>query len=78
MDDQYLLGPDLWIAPVLKPNVAKKEVYLPDSEWNHLWTGRAMKKGKNQVNTPRGYPAVFYRFTSSFNTLFETIHAKFK
>ncbi len=33
LDDQYLFGPDLLVAPVLKPGVTARHVYLPDGTW---------------------------------------------
>jgi alpha-D-xyloside xylohydrolase len=38
MDDQYMLGPDLLVAPVLRADDTV-EVYLPDDEWVDYWTG---------------------------------------
>jgi alpha-glucosidase (family GH31 glycosyl hydrolase) len=36
-DDQFLLGPDLLVAPVLAPGVTARELYLPRGEWVDLW-----------------------------------------
>jgi alpha-glucosidase (family GH31 glycosyl hydrolase) len=36
-DDQYLFGPDLLIAPVLAPDVAARDAYLPPGAWIDLW-----------------------------------------
>jgi alpha-D-xyloside xylohydrolase len=38
LDRQYLLGPDLLVAPVLSAE-GEVEVYLPEGEWTHLLTG---------------------------------------
>ena len=37
LDDQYMLGPDLLVAPVLHPNARKRTVRLPAGEWLDLW-----------------------------------------
>ncbi|MGQ0575719.1 MAG: TIM-barrel domain-containing protein [Pseudonocardia sp.] len=37
--DQYLLGPDLLVAPVLTPGTTERAVYLPPGTWRDYWTG---------------------------------------
>jgi alpha-glucosidase len=39
-DDEFLLGRDLLVAPVLREAVREREVYLPPGEWFDFWTGR--------------------------------------
>jgi alpha-D-xyloside xylohydrolase len=40
VDDQFLFGPDILVAPVLEPGVEERSVYLPDgAEWSDAWTG---------------------------------------
>lgn len=77
MDDQYLLGDDLWVVPVLKEGVTQMNVYLPDDDWIHLWSGVAFNKGVIKVDVPLGYPAVFYRKSSKFVSLFAQITEEF-
>lgn len=36
IDDQYLLGPDLLIAPVLTDGVRSRSVYVPNGTWRML------------------------------------------
>ena len=36
-DDAYLLGPDLLVAPVVRPGVRKRRVYLPAGRWASWW-----------------------------------------
>jgi alpha-glucosidase len=45
-DDEFMLGRDLLIAPVLREGVREREVYLPAGEWFDFWTGRAYAGGK--------------------------------
>jgi alpha-glucosidase len=36
--DQFLLGPDLLVAPILRPGGEARGVYLPRGEWFDFWT----------------------------------------
>jgi alpha-glucosidase len=59
---QYLLGPDLLIAPVVDKGATSVEVYFPEgAEWVDLWTGAdAGTAGKwARMPAPLGRPAVF-------------------
>jgi alpha-glucosidase len=68
---QYLFGSDVLVAPVVEPGVVRKEVYLPEDEWVHLWTGKEYKGGRVTVDAPVGYPPVFYLKSSKFKSMFE-------
>jgi alpha-D-xyloside xylohydrolase len=40
VDDQFLLGPDLLVAPVTAGGVRERKVYLPaGTDWRDAWTG---------------------------------------
>ena len=44
--DQYLLGPDLLIAPVLEAGATARTVYLPKgAQWRDAWTGSVHEGG---------------------------------
>jgi alpha-glucosidase len=78
LEGQYLYGRDLMVAPVLEPRSGSSgpcltELYLPDDEWIHLWTSRAFRGGKVTVESPFGCPAVFYRASSPFASLFDAL-----
>lgn len=46
VDDQFLLGADLLVAPVLKEGQVSREVYFPKgSDWIDWWSGRRHKGG---------------------------------
>ena len=36
-EDEFLFGPDLLAAPVLKPGATERELYLPRGRWVDLW-----------------------------------------
>ncbi len=42
-EDTYLLGPDLLVAPVVKPGATKKSVYLPEGRWVDFWRSVRLK-----------------------------------
>jgi alpha-glucosidase len=70
---QFLLGKDLLVAPVIKPNQTEWKVYLPEDNWIHLWTDERFSKGWITIGAPIGQPPVFYRTTSRYKELFEEI-----
>jgi alpha-glucosidase len=60
--DQYLLGSELLVAPVLTEGSTSRSLYLPEGEWFHVWTGQAYS-GPDWVEVPApiGEPPVFSR-----------------
>jgi alpha-glucosidase len=48
--DEYLLGKDLLVAPVVKEGIREREVYFPaGTEWIDWWTGEKYPGGKPSV-----------------------------
>ncbi|GMA29287.1 alpha-xylosidase [Arenivirga flava] len=45
LDRQYLLGPDLLVAPVMSAD-GEVELYLPDGRWTDWWTGEVVEGGR--------------------------------
>ncbi|MDR0998688.1 MAG: glycoside hydrolase family 31 protein [Treponema sp.] len=50
IEDQYLFGPDLLVAPVLYPGLRERELYLPAGKtgpqsWTDVWTGKTYQGG---------------------------------
>ena len=62
---QFMVGTEFMVAPVLDQGATKVNVYLPAGEWVHAWSG--IKYGDPQkgiyitVDAPIGKPAVFYK-----------------
>jgi alpha-glucosidase len=51
LDDEFMFGADLLIAPVLQEAVRSRDVYLPKGDWYDFWTG-ARVAGGAVVQTP--------------------------
>lgn len=62
VDDQFLLGRDLLVAPVLAEGATERQVYLPDGVWFDVWTGERFEGRQTiVVAAPIGRPPVFSR-----------------
>lgn len=65
LEYEFMLGSEFIIAPVLDPNVNTKELYLPQGEWIHLWSGRdygSLIGGQwIEVEAEIGHPPVFFK-----------------
>lgn len=77
IQDQYLYGPDLLVAPVHAAAATQWSAYLPAGvEWVHVWTGAVHAGGQRvEVPAPLGWPPVFTRVGSSFTKLFKELAA---
>jgi alpha-glucosidase len=61
-DDQFLVGSDLLVAPITRPGVEHRHVYLPAGTWHHFWTGEAVTGPAHILaHAPLGQPAVYVR-----------------
>jgi alpha-glucosidase len=38
LDDEFMIGADLLVAPILKPDQTSRLVYLPEGTWYDFWT----------------------------------------
>ncbi len=74
---EYLLGPDVLVAPVWKEGICEWEVYLPEDEWVHLWTGDSYRGGCHKIAANLGNTPVFYRASSEWARTFASIRDKF-
>jgi alpha-glucosidase len=49
LDDQFMIGDDLLVAPVLRPDVTRRLVYLPKGVWYDYWT-REKYQGERMID----------------------------
>ena len=47
INDEFMFGSDLLVAPVLREGVTELEVYLPKGDWYDYWTGQRYAGGKS-------------------------------
>lgn len=43
IEDEFMFGPDILVAPVLEMGARQRRLYLPDGEWHDAWTGESLK-----------------------------------
>jgi alpha-glucosidase (family GH31 glycosyl hydrolase) len=61
-DDEYLLGPDLLVAPVVESGVTSRTVHLPPGQWVQWWSDQVTTGGADlTVPAPFGQPPLFAR-----------------
>ncbi len=70
---QYLYGRDIFVSPALDEKSRSTSLRLPEDEWIHIWSSRHFTGGDLTIETPFGYPAVFYRAASPYASLFDAI-----
>ncbi|MFM5578431.1 alpha-glucosidase [Aeromonas veronii] len=72
IQDQYLYGSELLVAPVHQGDVREWTTYLPAGEqWTHIWSGQRFTGGQRvTLPAPIGQPPVFYRAKSPWASLF--------
>jgi sulfoquinovosidase len=78
IQDQYLYGADLMVAPVIEEGATARRVYLPGDAgtiWRHVWSGVDWTPGWHEVPAPIGEPPVFFRPESDFAALFASLPA---
>lgn len=69
--EQFMVGDQLMIAPVLDPETETVSAYLPAGDWVHLWSGDVVSGGQTvTVNAPLGEPGVFYPVGSAVGEQF--------
>ena len=74
VQDQFLYGADMMVAPVIEEGAVSRQVVLPgDMPWRHLWSGKVYQPGTHTVPAPIGEPPVFVSPTSPFADVFASL-----
>ena len=69
IEDQFMLGPDVLLAPVVESGQAERSLYLPEGTWVHAVSGDSYEGPADvTVPAPIGQPAVFARMGSDAAT----------
>jgi alpha-D-xyloside xylohydrolase len=70
--DQFMLGPDLLVAPVTEQGAISREVYLPTgTTWVEAWNGQEFQGGQQlKANAPLERIPVYWRKGSEFQFKF--------
>ena len=72
VEDQYMFGPDLLVAPICGPGLSGREVYLPaGAAWAGAWTGEPVGAGRQRVAAPLERIPVFVRDGADVGRLFD-------
>lgn len=62
LEDEYLFGRSLLVAPVFDEGIRKRSVYLPAGEWYDFWTGNCIAGGGSvEIPCPLDSIPVFIR-----------------
>ncbi|HEY4425072.1 MAG TPA: TIM-barrel domain-containing protein [Pyrinomonadaceae bacterium] len=62
LDDQFMVGNDLLVAPIVKPDVTRRLVYLPAGSWYDYWTNKKYAGGTMiSVDAPLDVVPMFVR-----------------
>ncbi len=70
-EDAFMLGDDLFVAPVLKKGARARKVRFIAGDWIHLWSGKTYSGGSvARVAALLGQPPAFYRVGSKWESVF--------
>ena len=76
VQDAFLYGADLLVAPVIEAGAVTREVILPgDAPWRHVWSDADFAPGTHTIAAPLDQPPVFFRPDSAFAGLFAALPA---
>ena len=57
VEDEYMFGPDVLVAPVLYEGIREREVYLPEGNWRNINDGREYAGGQT-ITAAAPYDAI--------------------
>lgn len=68
VNDEYMFGPDVLVAPVMYAKMTSRKVYLPaGSKWTNYWTGEVLEGGQEtEVDAPLSQIPLFTRNERTF------------
>jgi alpha-D-xyloside xylohydrolase len=72
VSDQYMLGPDIVVAPILESDMKTRTVILPKGEWKDVYSGEVIGQGRIQVEVECPKIPVYIR--SSNERLYGAVH----
>jgi len=62
LDDEFMIGEDLLVAPIVKPDVTTRLVYLPKGTWYDFWTNKKYAGGTMvRIDAPLDTVPMFVR-----------------
>ncbi len=71
IQDQYLYGRDLLVAPVFEEAASERRVFIPAADdWTDFWTNVPIHAGWHICQGPIGFPPVFVRSGTKFHETF--------
>ena len=61
-DDEFLFGGTMLVAPITRPGIEHRHVYLPEGVWSHLWTGeQTIGPAHVLAHAPLGQPPIYVK-----------------
>ncbi len=79
LDDQFMFGSSLMVAPAMKPGAESREVYFPPGEWIDFHTGERMPGSRRKtVPAPLDVIPIYIRSGSIIPTTVEMCHIGMK
>ena len=71
IDDQFMFGPDILVAPVLYEGARSREVYLPKgTSWTDAWTNQVFEGGQNiSADAPLEKIPIYLKAGKAFQSL---------
>jgi alpha-glucosidase len=75
IQDSYLYGADLLVAPVWHQGARTRTVYLPRGlRWVHVWSGSIFEGGcEIEIESELGFPPIFYSDDSKYCSFFRDL-----